>query len=312
MSKKRPLILVRLLKPNDAYDELVYRVCKYADVVPTSSFQQREASNQRILLLIRAFFLSYMIYTKEYLGKNTFLLALESLVDCFHSGTWVERVRIGRHEDVQRITHSRRTGPREKDVSAGFALVKEYNPDKDSSGVINEPLVIEYLSSRVNAHQECDKYIASKIMEAAGTNNGNHVNFAVANQVLSFDEKTIGDLADAWTKLTALPQKSSLRSFVMLAKWSASVDDLAPNGSPVDLYLLDHMDGRVITHSPGLKLPDICLFAQHPDHSLCKISIQLKTCGDLDDSALKEAIDSTCKHSPLHHMIPNKLRKKQL
>jgi hypothetical protein len=70
-SKRTPMIIIRFDKTNVIYK----RLCRYVKeerkgVTRETSFNEWRARNQRVLLFIRLFFLSYMRYTAEFQGTT--------------------------------------------------------------------------------------------------------------------------------------------------------------------------------------------------------------------------------------------------
>jgi len=70
-SKRTPLILIRLDNSNVVYKSLLdYVKQERVKVGPKTSFERWRAHNRRVLLYIRAFFLSYMLFAREYKGTH--------------------------------------------------------------------------------------------------------------------------------------------------------------------------------------------------------------------------------------------------
>jgi hypothetical protein len=80
-SKRTPLILIRLGNSNVVYTRLLeYVEQEKTKIDRDTSFEQWLLRNRRVLLYIRAFFLSYMLYAREY--KGTYLYLSTTLTPC--------------------------------------------------------------------------------------------------------------------------------------------------------------------------------------------------------------------------------------
>jgi hypothetical protein len=74
-SKHTPLILIRLDNSNVVYERLLaYVKQEKTKIAPTTSFEQWQSHNRRVMLYIRAFFLSYMLYARDYKGRHLLYL----------------------------------------------------------------------------------------------------------------------------------------------------------------------------------------------------------------------------------------------
>jgi hypothetical protein len=70
VSKRTPLILIRLDDTNPVYLSLLRRVSAEASgVAVETSFNDWLQCNRRVMNLVRLFFLSYMIFAQAFKGK---------------------------------------------------------------------------------------------------------------------------------------------------------------------------------------------------------------------------------------------------
>jgi hypothetical protein len=195
-------------------------------------------------------------------------------------------------------------------VSAGFVFVKDYQPGPGgkSIGVIDEPLVKAYLLKAAelpDAHACCDKFIARLIDTASGTGYGNAAEYALANQILTFNKRPLVELLREWGLKTSVP---FLFNMVVRAAVSTSINDI-PDLDPIR-FLSQLQGGRLVLPRDGIVMPDACFFATTSSSSkdkaagLCLVTVQCKTVKDkLNANEFNGAIRSTstlCSTSPTH------------
>ncbi|KAL6049917.1 hypothetical protein QOT17_018637 [Balamuthia mandrillaris] len=150
-------------------------------------------------------------------------------------------------------------------VAAGFVLVKEYQSQGKSIGIIHEPLVKSFLLQRAqlnDAHSVCDEFIVQRLRRAHGSSFGHKVWYAVANQILLYCQSPLKQLLMDWG-----------------CDWEGISEDMT---SIIDGLDIDSMDlftnkslVRVTRPCDGIMLPDTLFFASD-EHRLCLVSVQIK------------------------------------
>lgn len=151
-----------------------------------------------------------------------------------------------------RICGGNLMNPREDEfiqlVEVGYALVSK------GAYTLKESLVKQFLMEDYTSYERADKYIAAALhASTAGTGFGEYAEWAIINQILTYDQRPILTMLKDWG--CEIPNGPPFAGVTLLAKYAASVDDLRKDaGEAYQAYV--EQAPRITRPRTGLSLPD--------------------------------------------------------